>query len=908
MIVAHLADLHLGYRALPGAGGGTNPRERDVERALRASLERLAELAPHVVVVSGDVFDRPAPGPRATSALAGWTRALREYVPGVRILLVAGVRDTPLDPGGYGALDVFPAGDGVDVVSREVRRIVVPAPGIDDAAFLCVPRRALLAGEPAVEPDPGAGANVLVLHAPPRPGAPGVGVDPGAWEYVALGGEHAARRLEGGRVQYAGALERTTGSPWEEAAEEKGFFTVGLPDGEPEFHPVQGRPVVELAAVDARSLDEAGVAEKIREVVEVVPGGIEGKLVRLPLRGLTPPIRDRLDPRLLDELRRRAFGFVLDVELVEGIPSGGNAPKLPASVAGTLSADEALAEETAGLEEEATARLRDALGEGGAWDPGSLDAGLSFRALVPGSGLADGGPAPELRVGPGLTAVAGGENASGPEWILSALLELRGGEDGSRGLRAGWRVGVEARGDEATAAPGDSFAAMAELTPATYAGLAGGVRPDGTRLAPGDAAEALLEVVAGTRIERAERNLEHRLREATRDLPAGKGDAVAAETAVGVLEVEADRLDELGEERRAISARIRGAERELRDLRADAAEVGGDLEARRMEWLRERQDAETHLQAYRDRARELKAQLTGLEDAGADAACPVCGHRLGEDRSAVAAELRDEWEDVVQDGQWWKRRREQLDDKPEEIRELEARLLRLNAAIEEGAQRLERERLLAARAEAGERELRRKTELLEGLRRGLGETPGDAPGSPGGEAPGLREALGAVRRVRRRLRDRALRLVTARAGRHLGRLTEGGYEGMAADPQGGMLLLRDNRRHRPAGAAAAAARVALHVALVELVLESGARPLGSMVVAGGLDPLRPGGRRAAIDLLSSVARRLGQVVVAERTDVVEVRPEPFHRLVLVRGSPEDGVSFDELRPAAMRIETRVPTG
>ncbi len=119
--------------------------------------------------------------------------------------------------------------------------------------------------------------------------------------------------------------------------------------------------------------------------------------------------------------------------------------------------------------------------------------------------------------------------------------------------------------------------------------------------------------------------------------------------------------------RAALGNELRSSERELRALRADHAEASGDLEETTMEWLRERQDAETHLLAYRDRARELKGRLSHLEASGADAPCPTCGRVLEEHVAEVVRRLREEWETVVQDGSWWKRRREQLELKPSGI-------------------------------------------------------------------------------------------------------------------------------------------------------------------------------------------------------------------------------------------------
>ncbi len=127
-------------------------------------------------------------------------------------------------------------------------------------------------------------------------------------------------------------------------------------------------------------------------------------------------------------------------------------------------------------------------------------------------------------------------------------------------------------------------------------------------------------------------------------------------------------------------------------LRADSAEVTGDLEYRTMEWLRERQDAETTLQAYRDRARELRQKMEALSKIGEHAPCPTCGRLLRDHFGSVMGDLRDEWDSLVQDGRWWRRRRDQLDPKPEGLQKLEARSLRLHVDIEHLAEGVEHAR------------------------------------------------------------------------------------------------------------------------------------------------------------------------------------------------------------------------
>lgn len=154
-----------------------------------------------------------------------------------------------------------------------------------------------------------------------------------------------------------------------------------------------------------------------------------------------------------------------------------------------------------------------------------------------------------------------------------------------------------------------------------------------------------------------------------------------------------------------------------------------------MGWLRERQDAETTLNAYRDRAREVRARVKKMEEAGPDAPCPTCGRVLESHYQDVLTELTEEWESVVQDGSWWKSRWEQLEPKQPHLQELEGKSLRFHAALEAGAERVE---LLRAR-----------------LGEGSGRDDGARAARGGGAAPTV--VVDALRRVRAARAARTLR-------------------------------------------------------------------------------------------------------------------------------------------------------
>jgi hypothetical protein len=96
-------------------------------------------------------------------------------------------------------------------------------------------------------------------------------------------------------------------------------------------------------------------------------------------------------------------------------------------------------------------------------------------------------------------------------------------------------------------------------------------------------------------------------------------------------------------------------------------------------WQADVQDAFTKLTTYRDRAAELRAQISELTSLGADGVCPTCGRRVGADYERLVEELTDQWTLLVQDGRWQAQRYDQLSTKPEEIVLLENQIAALTS-------------------------------------------------------------------------------------------------------------------------------------------------------------------------------------------------------------------------------------
>jgi len=134
--------------------------------------------------------------------------------------------------------------------------------------------------------------------------------------------------------------------------------------------------------------------------------------------------------------------------------------------------------------------------------------------------------------------------------------------------------------------------------------------------------------------------------------------------------------------------------------RKELEESLGRLEARRTEWVRDRQEAETKRDALRRQYAELKAQRDRIVDLGEEGACPVCTRPLDQHFRGVLEHFDDQLETIAVDGRFYNTRLEQLEEMPEEVKTLdearraltaevgalERRLAKVQAAVQELAQ------------------------------------------------------------------------------------------------------------------------------------------------------------------------------------------------------------------------------
>jgi exonuclease SbcC len=117
-------------------------------------------------------------------------------------------------------------------------------------------------------------------------------------------------------------------------------------------------------------------------------------------------------------------------------------------------------------------------------------------------------------------------------------------------------------------------------------------------------------------------------------------------------------------------------------------DVDGQLEARRTEWVRDKQEAETKRESLRAQYAELKQQRDRLEAAGELGACPTCARPLAGNLRSVLDLLDGQMETVRVDGLYYKGRLEQLLTMPDDVKALDEQRRALFAEVGQVERRL----------------------------------------------------------------------------------------------------------------------------------------------------------------------------------------------------------------------------
>jgi exonuclease SbcC len=158
---------------------------------------------------------------------------------------------------------------------------------------------------------------------------------------------------------------------------------------------------------------------------------------------------------------------------------------------------------------------------------------------------------------------------------------------------------------------------------------------------------------------------------------------------------------------------------ELEKKRSELEDSQGDLEARRTEWVRDRQDADTKLRDLRKQYVEVQEQRERVLSLGAEGACPTCSRKLGENLDNVVEHLTETIETLRVDGAYYKSRFEQLSEMPASIKELDERRRALTAETGALERKLARVQLAVQELTGLTRDITAKERRLEQMHRDI---------------------------------------------------------------------------------------------------------------------------------------------------------------------------------------------
>jgi DNA repair exonuclease SbcCD nuclease subunit len=316
MRIAHISDVHLGYRAYSRLSSrGVNQREEDVLRAFQDALRLASEEQPDLIVITGDLFHSVRPPNFSLIRAHRWLLKLQQERHGAPLIIIAGNHETPRSAESNCILGLFRHIPGVLVVDGRIESLRLDTLGLH---VLCVPSRGLyMLSQTRIEPDPHAKVNLLLVHgilegltlyAMEQPLSRQLILHDG-WDYIALGDWHLYTPVAPNAI-YAGATEFTSTNIWEEAGKPKGIVLYDTDTRQHQFLPVRTRAVYDLMPIDARELTVADINEQIRARAESVD--ITDAIVRQRIYNLMAEQRSGLDGNLLRELRARALHYHLD--------------------------------------------------------------------------------------------------------------------------------------------------------------------------------------------------------------------------------------------------------------------------------------------------------------------------------------------------------------------------------------------------------------------------------------------------------------------------------------------------------------------------------------------------------------------------------------------------------------------
>lgn len=320
--IAHLADSHLGYRALGRTcpESGRNQRSVDVERSFMATIDDILRRQVDLIVHGGDLFHHTRP---SWSTLRCFVRTMRRVEEaGIPTIVIGGNHDTPrLRTSGsvFGLLEL-----ALPSIRFEAGYDVVEIPLKDLSLTVHAVPHGSLTGPipPMVVPD-SRHRNLLITHGL-TPGAQilgGLRHEPGEellgaellahdLDYVALGHFHIASD-QGRNAWYAGSTERIG---WGDEKVNPGYLvvTLGDPGAAPEVEVIPIAPVRPMKTLHPISGEDRSAEELAAAILDRLQALDQPEaMTRVELRDIARPVRREVEAMV----QRQAGNLVWSIRI-----------------------------------------------------------------------------------------------------------------------------------------------------------------------------------------------------------------------------------------------------------------------------------------------------------------------------------------------------------------------------------------------------------------------------------------------------------------------------------------------------------------------------------------------------------------------------------------------------------------
>jgi exonuclease SbcC len=145
---------------------------------------------------------------------------------------------------------------------------------------------------------------------------------------------------------------------------------------------------------------------------------------------------------------------------------------------------------------------------------------------------------------------------------------------------------------------------------------------------------------------------------------------------------------------------LEAASERVNAIRASLTAATLEAEEQRTIWVRDAQDAKTKRQGLLDQFQELKEQRQRIVTAGVEGVCPTCARPLGTEYAKVLELLDGQIEEVRSNGNYYKKRIDQLQQEPAGLLEIDRQRLALESELSLATAELGRLKAQAQEAES----------------------------------------------------------------------------------------------------------------------------------------------------------------------------------------------------------------